>query len=187
MWDVENKKKMKMSPEYNKKVREFEGLPPPITPAPVNMLVKTKGKLAVGDSAELTKTFSALDIESFANVSEDRNPLHLDPAFAATTPFKRPIVHGAAIASLFSGLLGLHLPGKGTVYMSQNSSFVGPLPVGSTCIAKVEITKIRADKPIVTLATTCTLADSGKLCAKGEAVVMVPKDMLPPMVPKSKL
>jgi len=187
MWDVEKKQKKKMEASYDAKVREFEGLPPAESPATVDINVATKGILAVGDSAALTKTFTPADMKAFANVSEDRNPLHLDPDFAAETQFKTPIVHGAAIASLFSGILGLHFPGPGTVYLSQNSSFVAPLHVGKTCTARVSVTKIRPDKPIVTLTTMCERTEDGKVCAKGEAVVMVPKAMLPPMIPKASL
>ncbi|WP_339015662.1 MaoC family dehydratase [Aeromonas popoffii] len=124
----------------------------------------------IGQKASLTKRFSAAEVGAFAGLSEDFNPLHLDPAFAATTPFERPIVHGMLLASLFSGLLGQQLPGKGTVYLGQSLSFKQPVFVGDGVTAEVEIIALRADKPIITLATRIVIA-AGALAVTGEAVV----------------
>ncbi|WP_287146578.1 MaoC family dehydratase [Aeromonas sp.] len=125
----------------------------------------------IGQKASLTKRFGAAEVGAFAGLSEDFNPLHLDSAFAATTPFERPIVHGMLLASLFSGLLGQQLPGKGTVYLGQSLSFKQPVFVGDEVTAEVEIIALRADKPIITLATRIVTA-SGALAVTGEAVVM---------------
>lgn len=141
--------------------------------------------LSVGDSATLTKAFSFRDVSRFADVSEDRNPLHLSESFAATTQFKKPIAHGCLTSSLFSGLLGLHLPGAGTVYLQQNSSFTAPLFVGVPVTATVTVEKIRADKPIVTFSTLAMTAD-GKTIVKGQAVVMVPAERVG-QTPKARL
>ena len=124
--------------------------------------------LEIGQKASLTKRFGAAEVEAFAGLSEDFNPLHLDSAFAATTPFERPIVHGMLLASLFSGLLGQKLPGKGAVYLGQSLSFKQPVFVGD----EVEIIAMRSDKPIITLATRI-LAAGGALAVTGEAVVKV--------------
>lgn len=126
--------------------------------------------LAIGQKASLKKRFGAAEVSAFAGLSEDFNPLHLDPAFAATTPFERPIVHGMLLASLFSGLLGQHLPGKGSVYLGQSLSFKQPVFVGDEVTAEVEIIALRDDKPIVTLATRI-LTQGGALAVTGEAVV----------------
>ena len=128
--------------------------------------------LEIGQKASLTKRFGAAEVEAFAGLSEDFNPLHLDSAFAATTPFERPIVHGMLLASLFSGLLGQQLPGKGTVYLGQSLSFKQPVFVGDEVTAEVEIIAMRSDKPIITLATRI-LATGGALTVTGEAVVKV--------------
>ncbi|WP_310597536.1 MaoC family dehydratase [Aeromonas aquatica] len=126
--------------------------------------------LAIGQKASLTKRFGPTEVSAFAGLSEDFNPLHLDPAFAASTPFERPIVHGMLLASLFSGLLGQHLPGKGSVYLGQSLSFKQPVFVGDEVTAEVEIIALREDKPIATLATRI-FTSSGALAVTGEAVV----------------
>ncbi|MFM1663996.1 MaoC family dehydratase [Aeromonas salmonicida] len=128
--------------------------------------------LEIGQKASLTKRFGTAEVEAFAGLSEDFNPLHLDSAFAATTPFERPIVHGMLLASLFSGLLGQQLPGKGAVYLGQSLSFKQPVFVGDEVTAEVEIIAMRSDKPIITLATRI-LATGGALTVTGEAVVKV--------------
>ncbi|WP_409012141.1 MaoC family dehydratase [Aeromonas salmonicida] len=128
--------------------------------------------LEIGQKASLTKRFGAAEVEAFASLSEDFNPLHLDSTFAATTPFERPIVHGMLLASLFSGLLGQQLPGKGAVYLGQSLSFKQPVFVGDEVTAEVEIIAMRSDKPIITLATRI-LAAGDALAVTGEAVVKV--------------
>lgn len=126
--------------------------------------------LAIGQKASLSKRFGAPEVSAFAGLSEDFNPLHLDPAFAATTVFERPIVHGMLLASLFSGLLGQHLPGAGSVYLGQSLSFKQPVFVGDEVTAEVEVIALREDKPIATLATRI-FTQGGTLAVTGEAVV----------------
>lgn len=129
--------------------------------------------LEVGQKARLTKRFGAAEVAAFAALSEDFNPLHLDPAFAASTVFERPIVHGMLLASLFSGLLGQQLPGKGSIYLGQNLSFTLPVFVGDEVAAEVEVIALRSDKPIATLATRI-FTQGGALAVTGEAVVKLP-------------
>ncbi|MDM5095248.1 MaoC family dehydratase [Aeromonas rivipollensis] len=129
--------------------------------------------LEVGQKARLSKRFGAAEVVAFAALSEDFNPLHLDPAFAATTAFERPIVHGMLLASLFSGLLGQQLPGKGSIYLGQSLSFKLPVFVGDEVTAEVEVTSLREDKPIATL-TTRIFTQGGALAVTGEAVVKLP-------------
>jgi 3-hydroxybutyryl-CoA dehydratase len=128
--------------------------------------------LKVGDTASLTKTITDADIRAFAELSGDRNPIHLDDEYAATTRFGRRIAHGMLAASLISTVLGTELPGTGTVYLSQNSRFVAPVYPGDTVTARVTIKSIRDDKPIVTLETICE-NQRGEVLIKGEAVVLV--------------
>jgi 3-hydroxybutyryl-CoA dehydratase len=128
--------------------------------------------LKVGDTASLTKTITDADIRAFAELSGDRNPIHLDDEYAATTRFGRRIAHGMLAVSLISTVLGTELPGVGTVYLSQNSRFVAPVYPGDTVTARVTVTNIRDDKPIVTLETICE-NQRGEVLIKGEAVVLV--------------
>ena len=127
--------------------------------------------LKIGQTAELEKTFGPEEVQLFAGLSEDFNPLHLDEAFAAETPFKAPIVHGLLLSSLFSGLLGQKLPGEGSVYLGQTQSFKRPVFVGDKVKAQVEVIKIREDKPIATLATRI-FDKNGDIAVEGEAVVL---------------
>ncbi len=131
-----------------------------------------KKNLNVGDRAALNKTFTEEDVIQFANISKDTNPLHLDRKYAATTTFGQPIVHGMLVASLFSALIGVKLPGKGSVYLGQNLVFKAPVLIGEQITASVEIIKIREDKPIVTLRTLCVNKDE-EVVIDGEAVVKV--------------
>ena len=84
-------------------------------------------KLTVGDTAEITRTIAESDIEAFAGVTGDRNPVHLDDEFAKNTRFGRRIAHGMLTASLISSVLANHLPGEGSVYLGQTLQFVAPV------------------------------------------------------------
>jgi acyl dehydratase len=130
--------------------------------------------IKVGDTASLTKTFTESDVLSFAEISGDRNPVHIDPKFAATTRFKRQIVHGMLTAGMISAVLGMQLPGPGSIYLKQELNFRAPVYFGDTITATVTVTKIREDKPIVTLKTVCTNQEGAKVI-DGEAVLMVQK------------
>ena len=132
-----------------------------------------KRELKVGDTASITRLFTDEDVRLYADLSTDHNPVHLDEDFAKQTQFGQRIVHGMLVSSLFSALLGEHLPGHGTIYMSQNIQFKVPVYLNMPVIATVEIVNIREGKPIVTLQTTC-VDESGKLLVTGEAVMFVP-------------
>lgn len=126
----------------------------------------------VGDKVSVTKAFTQEEVERYAELSLDANPLHLDAAYAEDTVFGRRIVHGMLVASLFSGLLGNDLPGEGSIYLGQTLRFTAPVHAGDEVTATVEVTHIREDKPIVTLSTTCVNA-KGTVVIEGEAVVKV--------------
>ncbi len=130
-------------------------------------------ELRVGATASWTKRITQEDIETFAALTGDDNPLHLDEAFARNTRFGRPIAHGMLVASMISTVLGRLLPGPGTIYLSQSLQFVRPVYPGDTITAIVEVTRIREDKPIVTMATRC-INQKGEEVVRGEAVVLAP-------------
>ena len=126
----------------------------------------------IGDTATLTKVISDRDIESFAYASGDRNPIHLDSDYAATTQFGKRIAHGMLVAGLISAVLGTQVPGPGCIYLSQTLQFRAPVYSDDTITARVEVIKVRDDKPIVTLKTICTNQDA-QIVIEGEAVMLV--------------
>ncbi|MFN8447593.1 MAG: MaoC family dehydratase [Anaerolineae bacterium] len=128
----------------------------------------------IGETASRTMTISDEDVRAFAKITGDTNSIHLDDAYAATTPFGRRIVHGMLTASLISAVIGNDLPGIGTIYLGQDLKFRAPVFIGDTVTATVEIVRYREDKRITTLRTTCTKAD-GTLVIEGEAVVIAPQ------------
>jgi len=130
-------------------------------------------KINVGDKVSVTKVITDEDVRKFAEITGDTNPIHLDDEFAANTVFGQRIAHGMLIGSLFSGLLGMKLPGEGTVYLGQDLKFKARVPIGGQVTASVEVIKIREDKPIATLRTVC-VNEEGQIVVEGEAVVRVP-------------
>lgn len=127
-------------------------------------------EIRVGDTASVTRTITAADVEAFAALSGDVNPLHLDEEYAATTPFGQRVAHGMLAASLISTVVGTRLPGLGAVYLGQELRFVAPTRLGDTLTAAGEVIAKRDDKPILRLRTTVT-RDDGTVVVEGEAVV----------------
>lgn len=126
----------------------------------------------VGDQASVRKTITDEDIRVFADLVGDHNSIHLDDEYASKTRFGRRIAHGMLSASLISTVIGTKLPGPGSVYLRQSYQFVAPVFPGDTVTARATITKIREDKPIITLETVCLNQDE-QLVVKGEAVVLL--------------
>ena len=126
--------------------------------------------LKIGEKAFLSKAFSEEEVFHFANISNDKNPLHLDKDIGTASIFGQRIVHGMLVASLFSGLIGMKLPGPGSIYFGQSLSFKAPVAIDELVSASVEIINIREDKPIVTLRTVC-INSEGVVVIEGEAVV----------------
>ncbi len=104
--------------------------------------------IIVGDHVSFTKTWNREDIFTFASLSGDMNPLHIDENYAKTTKFGKPIVHGMLVASSFSALVGMYLPGKYCLYIKQDISFKRPVYVGDiltvegSIVAKIQATKM---------------------------------------------
>ncbi len=138
----------------------------------------TQGKsieeLKVGDSAQISKTISEIDIELFAKATGDFNPVHLDAVYAEKTMFKGRIAHGLLSVGFFSTLLGTILPGYGTIYLSQEVKFLAPVRIGDAVTAKVEVLELIPEKNRAKFKTTCTNQD-GKLVVDGIAWTMPPK------------
>ena len=129
--------------------------------------------LGIGQTAELQHTVTDADIRAFAAVSGDDNPVHLDEAYAATTPFKTRIAHGMLSAGYISAVLGTRLPGPGAIYLSQTMNFRRPVRIGDEVLTRATVSAIDAERARVTLATVCEVG--GKAVVEGEAVVMVPR------------
>jgi 3-hydroxybutyryl-CoA dehydratase len=128
-------------------------------------------KFKVGDTAEISRTITSEDIRAFADVSGDHNPVHFDDEFARRMRFEGRIAHGMLTASLLSSAIGNQLPGPGTVYLGQALQFVAPVYPGDTITARVTVTSIREDKPILKLETVC-VNQRNEPVLKGEATVL---------------
>lgn len=130
-------------------------------------------ELSVGQSAEMSRVVGAGDIEAFAEVSGDANPVHLDAAFAATTPFGERIAHGMLSAAYISAVLGTKLPGPGAIYLSQSLRFRRPVKIGDQVTARVTVKALDDRRGHVTLETVCEVG--GKAVVDGEALVIAPR------------
>ena len=128
--------------------------------------------LEVGMLRHLTKQVTDADIEMFATISTDRNPVHLDDTYARDTIFEGRIAHGMLTAGLISAVIGEQLPGHGTVYLGQTLKFLAPVRPGDMVRAEVTVEAIDHARRRVTLATRCLVGDTVVL--KGEAVVLAP-------------
>jgi 3-hydroxybutyryl-CoA dehydratase len=111
--------------------------------------------LEPGASASRTRTITAHEIALFAQASGDFNPLHMDEAYAATTPFGRRVAHGMLTAGLISAVLANDLPGPGSIFLSQTLQFKAPVFIGDTITATVEVLTYRSSRRIATLRTRC--------------------------------
>lgn len=129
--------------------------------------------LSVGQSAEMSRLVGAADIEAFAEVSGDANPVHLDADYAATTPFGERIAHGMLSAAYVSAVLGTRLPGPGAIYLSQSLRFRRPVKIGDLVTARVAVKALDARRGHVTLDTICEV--DGKVVLDGEALVIAPR------------
>lgn len=129
-------------------------------------------ELTIGQRASRSLTITAAEVETFAHLVGDLNPVHMDDDFARRTRFGRRIAHGMLAGGLISAVLANDLPGPGTIYLSQQMKFLAPVYLGDTVTATVEVVAWRADKRIATLKTDCYNQDGQPLIA-GEAVVLV--------------
>ena len=128
--------------------------------------------LSVGMAETLSKTIASSDVVGFAQLTGDRNPIHLSEHFAAKTPFKGRIAHGLYTASLISAVIGTRLPGPGAVYISQTLRFLAPVKIGETIDAIVEVAELIEEKHRARLRCTCKVGSTVVL--EGEALVKIP-------------
>lgn len=128
--------------------------------------------LSVGMTETLSKTISSADVVGFAQLTGDRNPIHLSEHFAAKTSFGRRIAHGLYTAGLISAVLGTRLPGPGAVYVSQTLHFRAPVRIGDTVDVTVTVAELDPERHRARL--TCTCAVGGEVVLDGEALVKVP-------------
>jgi acyl dehydratase len=131
--------------------------------------------LALGQSAELARTFSAADLLEYTDLTRDTNPAFSDATYARTRGWPALQVPGGLLGGLFSTLLGTRLPGRGTNWLKQRLAFPAPCCAGQEVTARVEIVRLRPEKDLVNLCTTCTVP-GGQVICEGEALVLV-KDL----------
>jgi 3-hydroxybutyryl-CoA dehydratase len=116
------------------------------------------------------RTITDADIVRFAEVSGDRNPVHLDEAYATRSPFGQRIAHGFLTGSLISAVIGMEMPGPGSIYLGQTLKFLAPVHIGDTVTVSVEVIGVREEKRLLTLRTDCT-NQNGTPVITGEATV----------------
>lgn len=126
----------------------------------------------IGSQFTHTFTFSQQDVAAFARVTGDTNPLHLDADYAATTAFKRPIIHGMLGASVFTKVLGTEYPGYGSIYVSQTLSFLRPMFVATDYEAVFTITRLDPDKHLAEISTEILDAQTRKVTTRGVATMI---------------
>jgi 3-hydroxybutyryl-CoA dehydratase len=127
-----------------------------------------RSHFTVGDEASLSKTISDADIRTFAQISGDKNPIHLDDEYAKATYFGSRIAHGMLVAGLISAVLGTLLPGPGAVYLSQQLRFTAPVRVGDTVTARVKVTEWDSTRGRIALLTE-VVNQEGTTVITGEA------------------
>jgi len=138
---------------------------------------KTYAEIGIGDSANLTRTLTKQDVQLFAVVTGDMNPAHLDEDYAKTDVFRQIVGHGMWTGSMFSALLGMYLPGPGTIYLSQTLKFLKPVRLGDTITASVKVLAKDDTHGRITFETLC-VNEKGEHVLEGEAVVRAPTEKI---------
>jgi acyl dehydratase len=135
------------------------------------MIGKTIAELTPGDHAEIIRVVASDDIASFVEAVGDYNPIHSDPAYAASTRFGAPIAPGIYTAGLISAVIGTRLPGPGAIYLSQSLKFLKPVKAGDRITARVEVIEVIRERNRIRLQTVC-VNEQGEDVLSGEAWVM---------------
>lgn len=135
---------------------------------------KSIKEINLGDKSSYSRTVSEADVVLFGGVSGDLNPAHFNEEYSKETMFKGRIAHGMLSASYISTVLGMQLPGPGTIYLSQELKFTAPVKFGDTITATAEVIERIEEKNRITLETIC-INQRGEVVVKGKAVVMPPR------------
>lgn len=135
---------------------------------------RTIKEINLGDQSSYSRTVSEADVVLFGGVSGDLNPAHFNEEYSKKTMFKGRIAHGMLSASYISTVLGMQLPGPGTIYLSQELKFTAPVKFGDTITATAEVIERIEEKNRITLETIC-INQRGEVVVKGKAVVMPPR------------
>ena len=135
-------------------------------------MIVPRSMFTVGEKASFSRTITEADIMAYAGLSGDFNPVHVDDEYAKTTRFGSRIAHGLLTTGLISNVLGMKLPGPGSIYLSQTLKFTAPVRIGDTVTATVEVLSYREDKRVLTVKTDCT-NQRGELVLTGEAVLLI--------------
>ena len=134
----------------------------------------TIDKINLGDSASVSKTVTETDVYLFAGITGDLNPAHTNQVASEKTMFKGRIAHGMLSAGFISTVLGMYMPGPGTIYMGQELKFKAPVRIGDTITATGTVVELNVEKNRCKIETVCTNQD-GKVVTTGVATVMPPK------------
>ena len=129
-------------------------------------------QIELGMQASCTKTITILDVNTFAEISGDNNPIHLDAEYAKNSRYKKQIAHGLLSASFFSALFGTKIPGEGCVYVSQSLSFLRPVYIEDIVVATIEVIAVDLLKRRVFFKTICRVKN--KIVIDGEAELYIP-------------
>lgn len=135
------------------------------------MIIKAQD-ITLGMTASYEHDVTIDDIDGFAALSGDENPIHIDDDYASKTQFGKRIAHGFFTASFFSAIFGTQLPGPGCMYIAQSLKFRRPVFVGDRVIAEVKVIKINTRKKTVLFETTCSV--EGKKVTTGEGEIFIP-------------
>lgn len=131
-------------------------------------------ELKIGDSSSISKIFSESDVMNFAELTTDKNPAHVDKGYASNSMFKQQIVHGMFVASLFSAIFGVQMPGLGSIYIKQSVKFTKPVYFGDEITAKVTVKELKYDRNRVVF-DCIAYNQNEETVIVGEAEIMPPK------------